>query len=84
MIDHCIDFHTDYARKTLQVSLVDDSDYEGGRLIFVVGDEIVIPKRSIGTVTLHDNRIIHGVTGLNSGVRYGLFLLDQPQGTFIN
>jgi hypothetical protein len=77
-LNHCIDFHVDYAYKTLQVALNDDSEYEGGRLVFVSNGKLEIPKRKSGTITLHEKNIIHGVTALRSGVRYGLLILNRP------
>mgnify|MGYP001481595524 CR=1 FL=1 len=72
-----INFHTDEAEKTLQLSLNDDSEYEGGRLLFVTKGKVEAPQRKRGTVTVHDNTIVHGVTRLKSGVRYGLFFLQN-------
>jgi hypothetical protein len=77
-LNHCIDFHVDYAYKTLQVALNDDSEYEGGRLVFVSNGKLEMPKRKSGTITLHERNIIHGVTALRSGVRYGLLILNHP------
>ena len=77
--DHCIDFHVDYSLKTMQISLVDEEEYEGGRLVFVTeGGKLEIPSRKKGSMTIHDDGVIHGVTALKSGVRYGLLLLDRP------
>ena len=70
-----INFHTDVSRKTLQLSLNSDSEYEGGRLVFTTDGKLVIPERLAGTVTIHHNDIVHGVSLLKSGVRYGLFFL---------
>ncbi len=39
--------------------------------------ELHIPKRKSGTVTIHDNKIVHGVSMLESGVRYGFFMLKK-------
>ena len=57
-----INFHTDTAFKTLQVSLNDDSEYEGGKLLYASRGQLHEPRRRLGTVTVHDNRIVHGVT----------------------
>lgn len=48
--------------KTLQVSLNDDSEYEGGKLIYASQGRLHIPKRAKGSVTVHNNKIVHGVT----------------------
>lgn len=63
--------------KTLQLALNNDSDYEGGRLMYATQAKLHVPARNKGTVTIHDNTIAHGVTKLESGVRYGLFLLKK-------
>jgi hypothetical protein len=65
------------SKKTLQVSLNSDGEYEGGRLVFATDDKLVIPERLAGTVTIHHNDIVHGVSLLKSGVRYGLFFLSK-------
>lgn len=72
-----INFHTDHSAKTLQVSLNDDCEYVGGRLVYASEGRLQVPQRARGTVTVHDNRIVHGVSLLESGVRYGLFLLQK-------
>jgi hypothetical protein len=76
--DHCIDFHVDYAHKTMQVTLVDEAEYDGGRLVFVSKEgKLEQPTREAGSATLHDGGVIHGVTALRGGVRYGLLVLDR-------
>jgi len=72
-----INFHTDVSEKTLQLSLNDDSEYEGGKLVYATHGKLNVPKRHKGTVTVHNNTIVHGVTRLTSGVRYGFFLLKK-------
>lgn len=72
-----INFHTDKSSKTLQLSLNDDSEYEGGRLLFATKGRIEVPARKRGTITVHNNKIVHGVTKMQSGVRYGLFFLKN-------
>jgi len=73
---HVINFHLDYSRRTLQVPLVDEDEYSGGRLLFALEDgTLLAPKRLAGSATRHDNTIVHGVTKHTAGVRYGLFLL---------
>ena len=70
-----IAFHLDETPLTVQVALNGDSEYEGGRLLFLEGDRVHAPARGPGTVTRHDNRVLHGVSALTGGVRYGLFFL---------
>lgn len=45
--------------------------------MFATEGKFIIPSRPKGTITVHDNTIVHGVTRLQSGIRYGLFLLDK-------
>ena len=73
-----IKFHIDNNYKTLQVPLNSESSYQGGRLVYVTKHEgMVFAKRNAGSLTIHNNNIAHGVTCLESGVRYGLFLLQK-------
>ena len=73
----CIPFHTDSSLRVMQVPLNDDSTYGGGRLVFVApGGRLVAPPRPAGSATIHDNQIVHGVTTMTHGVRYGLYFLQ--------
>ena len=75
----CIKFHKDRSLKTMQVPLNGEHEYKGGRLVFVTrGRGMTLPVRSAGSATLHRNNVAHGVTTLVSGIRYGLFLLEDP------
>lgn len=80
----CINFHLDHSLRTMQVALNASGcgEYEGGRLIYASeanGGEIYFPTRGQGAVTVHDNTLVHGVSTLQSGVRYGLFFLYSGQ-----
>ena len=70
-----INFHTDVSFKTLQLCLNYENEYEGGRLIYASKDSLIQASRKRGTMTVHDNKIAHGVTALRS--RYSLFLLKR-------
>ena len=75
-----IAFHHDDALRTMQVAL--NEDYCGGRLAFVEEDpsgglKLVEPDRPAGSITCHNNGVVHGVTRFESGVRYSLFLLQK-------
>lgn len=72
---HSINFHTDYSRKTMQVMLSDQDEYEGCDLVFVTSNGFEKPTRMPGQATIHDNSILHGVTEMKSGVRHSLFFL---------
>ena len=65
------------SKRTLQVALNGDDEYEGGRLVFATNGTLIAPERSEGTVTIHQNDIAHGVSLLESGIRYGLFFLQK-------
>jgi len=72
----CINFHLDHSLKTMQIALNDDTEYVGGRLVFATNDgALYVPRRPAGSVTIHNNTVVHGVSTLRTGVRYGLFLL---------
>lgn len=72
-----IDFHIDAAPVTLQMALNDEKDYGGGRLVYLHDDLLDSPSRPKGTITIHENDIVHGVTMLTSGVRYSLYLFER-------
>ncbi len=73
-------FHIDeFSFKTLQLSLNDDSECIGGKLMYANKEKLHIPKRKSGAVTIHDNKIVHGVSMLESGVRYGFFMLKNDR-----
>ena len=80
----CIGWHCDggYARNTVQITLNDDTEYEGGRICFVVGKDakLIVPSRPAGTLTEHRPDVLHGVTRLHRGVRYSLFVVDLMNG----
>lgn len=58
-----IKFHLDdVSVKTMQVCLNNDTQYIGGKLIYANNGKLNKPNRKIGTVTIHDNKIVHGVT----------------------
>ena len=74
-----IHFHTDSSLRTLQLQLNSGHglDYSGGEVLFVhsaIG--ALSPQRVAGTVTVHDNTALHGVTEVENGVRASLFLLE--------
>merc|ERR1712151_189323 len=73
--NECINFHKDYAQMTMQVPLNDEDAYSGGSLIYATAKGLTTPPRPAGSVTIHDNQIVHGVTQMEAGVRYALFLL---------
>lgn len=68
-----VHFHTDFSKRTMQVVLNGDTEYGGGKLVFATADGFVCPERPAGATTIHCGSVVHGVTQLMSGVRYGLF-----------
>ena len=76
----CVGFHCDYSKRTMQVALNADHEYGGGRLTFATAGGFVQPARPRGTATTHANSLVHGVSTLTHGVRYGLFLCDTKGG----
>ena len=73
---HCVTFHTDYSLRTLQCPLNDD--YDGGELVWAVDGGLEVPARAPGSATMHTAGVVHGVTAMTRGVRYGLFLCKLP------
>jgi len=70
-----IAFHTDTAaRKTLQVALNPESEYDGGCLVYATNTGFLRPARPRGSYTKHLCHMPHGVTALKRGVRYSIFL----------
>ena len=59
----------------MQLALNGDDEYSGGRIVFASNDGFYVPSRPAGTITVHDDTIVHGVTKMEAGVRYGLFFL---------
>eukprot|EP01045_Picozoa_sp_COSAG04_P002134 COSAG04_NODE_75_length_28792_cov_4.615272_20_plen_1379_part_00 len=74
----CVQFHTDYSLRTMQVPLNDAGEYEGGSLVWAVDGALEMPARSAGSATIHTKGVVHGVTALKRGTRYGLFLCELP------
>ncbi len=74
----CINFHLDYAVKTMSIALNPSTEYEGGRIVYATEDgQLEMTQRKVGTALMHDNTWVHGVTELTKGTRYHLFLLQQ-------
>lgn len=72
--------HLDDHRDILKVQLNGEDEYSGGRLVFLTKNGFEFPvSRSAGSATLFDaSKIVHGVTRFEKGVRYGLFLVNDP------
>jgi len=60
----------------MQMALNDDGEYQSGRLTLVTSKDFASPTRPCGSITVHDSTILHGVTRLEAGVRYGLYRAD--------
>uniref|UniRef100_A0A7S2JGK9 Ubiquitin-like domain-containing protein n=1 Tax=Haptolina brevifila TaxID=156173 RepID=A0A7S2JGK9_9EUKA len=72
-------FHTDYSWRTMQIALNGEDEYQGGRLLFATAHGFEQPRRPPGSATIHTNEVVHGVTALQAGTRYGLFFCDTRQ-----
>jgi len=79
-----IGWHYDgpYATRTVQITLNDSKEYEGGRLCYFTTEKGVeiLDDREAGVMTVHDTRALHAVTRLFSGTRYSLFVVDKSNG----
>ena len=66
------------SRRTLQVPLSADGECTGGRLIFAGSDgKLLEVERVRGALLAHGSYVVHGVTRLLRGVRYGLYALSD-------
>ena len=65
------------ASRTIQIALNDDLEYDGRRLCFFTPQ---ILRRSAGDLTIHGRDVLHAVTILEKGTRYGLFVVDELNG----
>jgi hypothetical protein len=61
----------------MQLAVNGDNEYYGGRLIYLNKEKMIAPSRPAGAITIHNNQIVHGVSKLESGTRYGLFFLKK-------
>jgi len=78
----CIDFHCDgsNASSTMQIALNDPTEYEGGRLVFGVNNNLHVLERPAGSVVLHPPNVLHAVSALTAGKRQSLFVVDYDNG----
>jgi hypothetical protein len=75
----CIKFHTDATDRTMIVALNDECEYGGGRLVYASPSSgLLVPRRPAGSLTIHTAGVVHGVSALESGVRYVLILEGSP------
>ena len=70
-----INFHKDYSNRTMKIALNNQSEFEGGDLVYLTDGCFHKPDQLKGSITIHNNDIIHGVTPILSGIRYSLFIL---------
>ena len=74
-----IQWHSDqglWYSTVMQVALNNDSEYDGGRLLYITAASgFSCPSHPAVTATFHDKDVVHAVSTLASGARYGLFLL---------
>eukprot|EP01051_Picozoa_sp_SAG22_P007757 SAG22_NODE_557_length_9118_cov_9.050006_7_plen_197_part_00 len=72
-----IPFHLDHPTVwTMQVALNAEAEYDGGRLAFLTELGLEVPARPVGSATIHNDTVVHGVTEMVNGVRYSLFFLQ--------
>jgi hypothetical protein len=78
-----IGWHFDgpYATETVQLSLNDDTEYEGGRLCYYTKEKgVEVLSRQAGDITKHGTASLHAVTRVSAGTRYSLFVVDASNG----
>lgn len=77
---HCIDFHTDESKRTMQIVLNGQDEYQGGSVVYVIYDRFLsMPRRIPGSYSIHDWNMVHGVTPIVRGKRYALYFLLEGQ-----
>ena len=60
----------------MHVSLNDEAEYAGGRLVFATSSGFEMPRRPAGTACTHTFDMVHWVTAMESGTRYSLFFCN--------
>lgn len=57
-------------------------EYDGAQLAFAMTNGSVLRRsRAVGTSTIYDNGVVHGVSELRLGVRYAPFVRREPTQT---
>ena len=74
-----VGFHRDFTFSTVNVALVADDSYAGGRLLFIdaTKNTVVCPGRAAGSAIVHDSSLVHAVSELLGGIRYSLFCFRE-------
>ena len=52
-VGQCINFHTDFSERTMQIALNAPESYGGGELMYANADGLHVPLRPIGSATIH-------------------------------
>lgn len=74
-------FDGNYATQTVQIALNDDTEYKGGRLCYFTEERgVEVLSRQTGDITKHGVHSMHGVTRVEEGTRYSLFVVDEMNG----
>ena len=64
--------YVDIRKLSLTIQLTDESEYEGGELIFYLDEEEKKAPKSKGTIVFFESDILHEVTPVTKGVRHSL------------
>lgn len=73
-----IGFHRDHALMTINVALNGFDAFRGGKLLLVTPhEERRLHERRAGHAVAMDGALVHAVSSLTAGVRYGLFALYE-------
>ena len=68
-------FHHDRSSLTMNISLSNDDDHIGGRLLAIMDGQVRCCERVEGMATLHASTLLHAVTRMvGDGARYSLIL----------
>ena len=69
-----IGFHRDACAVTVNVSLGNDEEHKGGRLLVALDEGIQVLVRGMGDVTVHPSYVLHAVSAMKRGVRHSLLI----------
>lgn len=67
-----LDNYVDIRKLSFTIQLTDENEYEGGELIFYIGEGEKIAPKSKGTIIFFESDILHEVTPVTKGVRHSL------------
>lgn len=74
-----IAFHTDMCSATANIALTPSTRKDGGNLLLLADDALLMPERKPGEAIVHNNGVVHGVSRIERGERLTLILFYTPR-----